>query len=130
MALISDKIPVFKKKVASFLSREDGKISKESLVKAGILVSIFSLGAAMSAKSASAGCNRDCPGINNSLRPDKSDYHSNTLVLHDNGASLVKRTDEGLIVGSHSHCVEDCHASHASHGSHGSHCSNGICHSW
>ena len=46
------KIPKLKKKVSSFLTKEDGKISKEKLVKTGVLLSA---GAIASLKSVEAG---------------------------------------------------------------------------
>lgn len=37
-------IPKIKKKVSSFLRNEDGKISKENLIRAGILISALTIG--------------------------------------------------------------------------------------
>ena len=47
------KIPKLKKKISAFLTKEDGKISKENLVKVGILLSTAALA---SLESVNAGC--------------------------------------------------------------------------
>jgi hypothetical protein len=46
------KLPKIKKKLHSFLTKEEGKISKESLIKTGSLIAAFSLGAAINSQPA------------------------------------------------------------------------------
>ena len=41
-------IPKLKRKISSFLAKEDGKISKENLIKAGIFIASIALFAASS----------------------------------------------------------------------------------
>ncbi len=131
MAPISGKIPVFKKKIASFLSKEDGKISKENLIKAGVTIAIFSIAASAGAKEAEAGrsCSpATCEGL--SRPPSKNSHDKDYPPEHIN--SLDLSYSGGTATGTHNHCVQECHnnhashASHASHGSHGSHCSGGV----
>ena len=106
------KIPKLKKKISSFLTKEDGKISKENLVKAGILLSA----AALSSLSASA----DCP-------PDGSashDDHCNDLSVNYSQPTVTGTHEHGH--GSHSsHSAHSAHSSHSNHSSHGSHNSSG-----
>ena len=127
MASLSKKIPVFKKKLHSFLTKEDGKISKENLIKGGILATILSVGAAASAKQVSAGgkvtCDPSCDRIPDPemVKNDDTDYdpvHYNSLVLRPNPAGGGA---QGWLEGRHNHCIETCHNSHSSHNSHGSH---------
>ena len=88
-------IPKLKKKVSSFLTKEDGKISKENLIKAGVLLSAVAIA---SLKATEAG---------------HSDSHRNT---HTNNLGLTK-IDEGA-EGTHSHAAHNNHSNHSSHGSH------------
>jgi len=96
------KIPELKKKISSFLTKEDGKISKEALIKTGILLGFATI-ASLKADAA-------CP-------PDTLQHseHCNELALNAQGTTAA---------GTHHHG----HGSHAAHGSHGSHSSNG--HPW
>ena len=85
-------VPEIKKKVNAFLLGEQGKMSKDSIIKAGLLVGAFAVGVAINAKKTEAPVN-----------------HSNSLsASYDSGT--------GAASANHSH-----HASHSSHGSHGSH---------
>ena len=47
-------IPKLKKKISSFLVSEEGKISKESLLKAGTMLSAVALGSALAVNNANA----------------------------------------------------------------------------
>lgn len=90
-----DKIPKLKKKINAFLTKEDGKISKENLVKTGVLLGAVSLGSVLAAKNTAAAV-----------------IHSNSLgVSYDSAGSTA--------TGTHGHHAS--HSSHSSHGSHGSH---------
>ncbi|MBN2112448.1 hypothetical protein JW707_05110 [Candidatus Woesearchaeota archaeon] len=119
MASVYSRIPVFKKKISSFLAKEDGKISKENLIKAGILAAILSAGAAASAKqvSASVSCDPSCSG--NPDPPNELNVDKDLDPIHYNFLRLGK--SGGAFQGTHEHCIESCHVSHSSHGSHGSH---------
>jgi len=94
------QLPRLKKKISAFLNKEDGKISKENLIKAGALLSAVAIA---SLKSAEAGCPVSDPGS-----------HSN----HCNSSSVAAAGTSAT--GSHSHS-HGSHSSHGSHGSHGSH---------
>ncbi len=90
------KIPELKKKIHSFLTKEDGKISKENLIKTGVLLSAVAFASVEGAEAT----------------------HSDTL--HAN--SLQLSYDSPDAVGTHNHSPEhSAHSSHSSHGSHGSH---------
>lgn len=99
--------PKLKRKISSFLRKEDGKISKESLVKTGILLSLVGLSLA---KTVSSRC---MPTLSDDCSTGGChSAHCNTLTTSFEAAT-VKAT------GTHNHS----HGNHASHGSHGSHCS-------
>ena len=93
-------LPKIKKKVNAFLVGEEGKISKESLIKTGALLSMFVLGALKSAKA-------DCPAITEGTHTD----HCNEMRF------IRTRTEPSVVTGEHRN---DMHGSHASHGSHSS----------
>jgi len=97
-------IPQFKKKINSFLTKEEGKISKENLIKTGILLGSAAIAAL---KSAEAGC-------------PLSGAASHSEHCNQAAVSFFSRT----ATGAHSHS----HGSHSSHSSHSSHCSHN--HSW
>ena len=101
-------IPKIKKKVNAFLVGEEGKISKESLIKTGAMLTMFALGAL---KSANAGC---------PLNSDNGHYD------HCNDMQFQKTSDEPSIVAGKHH--NEMHSNnHSSHNSHGSHCSFPAC---
>lgn len=101
------QLPQLKKKVSAFLTKEDGKISKENLIKTGILVSIATVALTNSAKA-------DCP-------MDTSVSHSD----HCNAAGITYATTTATGSHSHSHSSHASHSSHSSHSSHASHSSHG-----
>ncbi len=103
------KLPKLKKKVHSFLTKEDGKITKENLIKTGVLVGIVGFGSLSSLKSVESFCPPDDIA-------DKSGFH----VDHCNGLSLEM---EQTAQAGHAHETHGSHSSHSSHGSHGSHSS-------
>ena len=98
---MKNKIPKLKKKINAFLVEEEGKISKQSLLKTGILLTTAAVGTAVAAKKVSA-------------------LHTSggTQVFHDNGMAI--RSTGHSVSANHGH-----HGSHASHGSHSSHGSHG-----
>ncbi len=98
------KIPRLKKKIRSFLTKEDGKISKEALLKTGILLSA----AALASLNAAA----DCPADSSLSHND----HCNDLSIGYDEPSAVATAGHN-----HGHGSHASHASHGSHGSHGSH---------
>jgi hypothetical protein len=91
-------VPKIKKKIRSFLTREDGKISKESLIKTGILLSAAAIA---SLNTVNAGC-----------PPSNSDHNEHCNELHLAYGSRVAS-------GTHEHGHGD-HSSHSSHSSHNS----------
>lgn len=126
MAPVNFKIPEFRKKISSFLSKEDGRITKEGLLKAGVAAVVMAAAAAVSSQQVAAGhsnvtsCTPDCgtgPSLpaNTNMNNQAVHFHSNNVLLGASG---------GTATGTHSHCIETCQ--HASHGSHGSHCSGGV----
>lgn len=90
------KLPKLKKKINAFMVGEEGKISKESLLKAGTFIAFIALTSSINAAQAEAGVN-----------------HTNSLDVYHSDPTVTT-------TGTHSH-----HASHASHGSHSSHGSGG-----
>jgi len=100
------KIPKLKKKISSFLTKEDGRISKENLIKTGVLLSAAAMASLKMVKA-------DCP-------PDSSvghDDHCNDLTL--------SYGPPGTATGAHNHAIHSSHSSHGSHNSHNSHASHG-----
>lgn len=93
------KIPKLKKKIGSFLRNEDGKISKQSLVKTGIIIASIGI----MAKASSAACSPLGGG------------HQD----HCNSPITVAYADT-TATGTHNH-GHNSHSSHSSHSSHG-HC--------
>ena len=109
------KLPELKKKIGSFLTKEDGKISKENLIKAGVLIAALSIGAASSAKTASGAvsCTTDCTDITNPSDCTSCDTPS---TAHRNTLGTPSYTSEQAVA-THNHCAQSCHASHSSHSS-------------
>ncbi|MEA3430463.1 MAG: hypothetical protein U9R08_04275 [Nanoarchaeota archaeon] len=95
--------PKIKRKVNSFLRNEEGKISKEKIIKAGVLLSIVAIGTAKSAKA-------DCVSSLNANTGGTHTNHCNSPVdvVYDSAAITA--------TGTHGHAT---HSNHASHGSHG-----------
>jgi len=99
--------PQIKKKVNAFLVGEEGKISKESLIKTGAILSVIALGALKSVR-----------GAHDSSGDDYS--HTNNMRF--------ERTTEQKITGVHRN---EMHGQvHSSHASHASHCAGIGCHAW
>ncbi len=102
-------IPKIKKKISSFLTKEEGKISKENLVKTGVLLSAAAIAAL---KGVEAACPPDAKGSN-------LGYHNE----HCNDLSLSYAGETASGTHQHGHGSHGSHGSHASHASHGSHSS-------
>ena len=81
-------IPQIKKKINAFLVGEEGEITKESLLKTGLVLSSIAIGSILASKEVLAGSHGE---------------HNNNLSVTAAGA------------GSHGHAY---HASHGDHGSH------------
>ena len=99
--------PKIKKKVNAFLLGEEGKISKESLIKTGAILGIVALGTLKSVHAwhSSVGGKFD---------------HINDMGFERTSAESVKGVHEN-----------ELHAqAHTSHSSHSSHCSGLSCHWW
>ncbi|MBW2979910.1 hypothetical protein KY360_00655 [Candidatus Woesearchaeota archaeon] len=124
------KIPQLKKKVNAFLIGEEGKISKESLLKVGALLSGAALGIALASKKAYANHVSHSQGSDGACNTYADDPSQCTPGFCDDdifhGNNLAVGEAPGSITPSHAHCVEthNSHSSHSSHGSHGSHSSN------
>lgn len=94
------EIPKLQKKISAFLVKEEGKISKEKILKAGILLGAVALASVKTA-------NASCPPA----PPTNGEDHCNNLGITYNS---------GTATGTHEH-EHGSHSSHSSHGSHGSH---------
>lgn len=119
MANSNSKIPKIKKKISSFLTKEDGKISKDALIKAGLVASI---GAGM--VESVSGIYGDCGAHMNGPPPKASYCRCDESFYVSTGSDLSVDFEEttGELLGTHAHHSDHCsHASHSSHGSHGSH---------
>lgn len=129
MASISNKIPVFRKRISDFISKEDGRITKENITKAGVLAAIVSIGASMNAKPAKATISpaSKCP-LNPAPEMDCDNCDDTYEAFHNNQLALTKSGN--TFTGTHEHCgdpsIHASHSSHSSHSSHGSHCAGGF----
>lgn len=99
------KFPELKKKVNAFLLDEEGKISKENMLKGGIVLSAIAVGLLQSAKLVAGGMEHK-----NNLG------HVNSLSMGENQGETVS------ITGIHNH-----HMSHASYDVYGDHSEGGWC---
>lgn len=108
------KLPKLKKKIGSFLTKEEGKINKESLIKTGVLIAAFSIGSAMNAKvvSSEVTCSTDCTDIPNPTDCENCDIQH--PAVHSNSLDLSYTSPNALA--NHNHCVQDCHSNHSSGG--------------
>lgn len=121
-----------KQKISSFLLKEDGKITKKSVLKAGILLGAVALsGKIVAGHSSHANVNPDktfdgdCPTVKSilwSTHPGKDGWHTN--AAHENGMN-VKNSFGRLVLG-HDNCLET-HNNHANHSSHGNSGSSDCC---
>jgi len=133
-------IPKLKKKVHSFLIKEEGKISKENLIKTGALIAVFSIGAALSAQETEAAywdvwchksnpseavtCSPDCEDVNDpnfsrsKLEAEDGETRKCDVTIngHQNERSLS--VSGATATGTHAHCAQSCHVSHDSHSDH------------
>ena len=96
----SSKIPKIKKKLSGFMLKEDGKISKQSMLSLGSFMSAAVIGGTLASKEAAA-------------------EHTNNI-----GVSYVGETATGTHQHHSSHGSHGSHSSHSSHGSHNSHSSH------
>ncbi|MBW2979908.1 hypothetical protein KY360_00645 [Candidatus Woesearchaeota archaeon] len=123
------KIPQLKKKVNAFLIGEEGKISKESLLKVGALLSGAALGIALASKKAYANHVSHSQASDGACTTAADDCVPDTTVICNgntyHGNSLTVYTTPSSVNAEHAHCIEthNSHSSHSSHGSHGSHSS-------
>jgi hypothetical protein len=116
------KIPEIKKTIHAFLSKEDGKISKEKLLKTGIVLGAIALGGLKSVSGApTEKCPPDpCNNKNIHCNVNSPISATNGDTIHNN--NLLLNYADPIVKGSHNHGYSQ-HCSHGSHGSHGSHCS-------
>ena len=92
------KLPTLKKKVKAFLSREDGKISRDKLIKIGVLASAAGISV-----------------LGLTQHDVASQQDSTDVVYHQNSMSVG---EDNPFWGSHSHSPG--YTEHTSHNSHGS----------
>jgi hypothetical protein len=97
---MASKMPELKRRVNAFLVGEEGKISKDSILKAGALLGAVGISSVAMAGSAVA------------------QSHTNSISGSFDPSTIT-------VSGTHGH--HSSHSSHGSHGSHGSHCSGGWC---
>jgi len=94
------KLPKINKKISSFLYKEDGKITKENLIKTGLALGAAAVASVQAASAHSSSYNPDCDGI---TAPDEGSAHSNSLTL---------AKDTNKLTSTHSSCIEN-HSSHS-----------------
>src|SRR3989338_188187 len=87
-----------KKKLKSFLLKEDGQISKETILRTAVVTSSIALGATMAADQVAAG--------HNSHGNHGSNAHVNSINLNTAPVTTA--------AGSHAHTPHSSHASHSS----------------
>jgi len=97
-------IPKIKKKIESFLIKEDGKISKKALINMGVIAATIALASA----TVYAGHNNACTP--NNCPNDCGITHSTT---HTNQLALTYA--QPIATGQHEHCVEQHADSHSDH---------------
>ena len=105
------KLSGIKPKIAAFLLKEDGKISKKSIIKAGIVLGAVAFAAsnvkgdyAYTAHSNGQVLDGSCPKstpVNCEPLKECGDWHNN--AAHDN--NLILKNVFSKLVATHSHCV-------------------------
>ena len=117
---MAGKVPVFKKKVNAFLTSEEGKITKPSMLIAGGILGAVAAGS-IASKFAKAGdwtLETDC-GSGTGASPKSCWTHGNSADYDYAGSNLD--------IAHNHHYNHGSHASHGSHGSHGNHGEGGWC---
>lgn len=114
------KLPELKKKMGSFLRKEDGKISKENIIKAGLVISV--IGAAVF-KDATAGHCSHNDGLAAVCKPgtytkDPDCGGASIVDGHCNNINITK--DDGSVLASHQNAKGDSHVNHSNHSNCGS----------
>jgi len=118
---MKSKIPKIKKKVNSFLLGEEGKISKKTLYKTGMVLSAIAISAEMAIKNAEA---HDSHGNHsNSYNPDCSGCTApNGGTCHESSVNLELDELKVQAISTHDNCLENHGNSHSSHDQHQSCC--------
>jgi hypothetical protein len=114
---IRKKLPEIKKTINAFLVGEEGKISKQSIIKAGIVLGTVSL-----STLSVAGTHSDAITHTNNLGTLTYDNVANAKTSHSQHASHsseITAPVHGNSGGGGDTTSPTTHASHASHGSHG-----------
>ncbi|MFY9401859.1 MAG: His-Xaa-Ser repeat protein HxsA4 [Candidatus Omnitrophota bacterium] len=106
---IKVSLPGIKKDIKNFLLSEEGKVSKNNMIKIGMGLAV--LGSMMGLSSSTASADHSSAFFNN---PDRGGHAS-----HGSHGSHGSHSSHG------SHGSHGSHSSHGSHGSHGSHSSHG-----
>ncbi|MDD3087439.1 MAG: hypothetical protein PHP89_02615 [Candidatus Omnitrophica bacterium] len=101
-------LPAIKKDIKNFLLSEEGRVSKNNMIKIGMGLAVLGSMMGFSASTASAG--HDSGFFNN---PDRGGHSSHGA--HGSHGSHTSHGAHG------SHGSHSAHSSHGAHGSHGSH---------
>lgn len=96
-----------KQKISSFLLREDGRVSKKAILKAGFIIGAI----ALAVKGADAGhgyhnnsvFTGNCPNVN-AEKPAPANWGPVNTALHEN--NLFVKTVFGKMEVGHDHCIE------------------------
>ena len=112
-------IPKLKKKVSSFLSSEEGKITKESILKTGVVLGTLALIPALS-------------DVVSATHASHANSLADSTTTPVNTLQTTYQASGGNVEATHSNVagVHTNHGNHASHASHGSHGSHGSHNSW
>ena len=116
-------IPKIKKRVNTFLTKEEGKISKESLIKTGLITTIIAISTTEVVDAGHSSHNNhflECD-IVDPLLNDNGQYE----MIYSDMQSITCSGQTGISA-AHSNFLETCtieHDSHSDHSSHGSHSS-------
>lgn len=111
-------LPAIRKTVTSFLLEEEGKISKESVLKLGVVVGGVSVMAGVANATHSQNIAHSQAISVSYSSPTITATHSHYDPAHASHASHSSHT---------SHTSHSSHSSHASHASHVSHVSHIVC---
>jgi hypothetical protein len=124
---IKNKLPQIKKTINSFLVGEEGKISKESIIKAGIILTAVSLGTLKGVLGDHTSHGSSTPhnnGLGTGVTYQYGHADTSTHGHHANHGSHESHAEHSS---AEEPASEASSAASTSHGSHGSCCSGGLC---
>jgi hypothetical protein len=111
---MASALPKVKKSISSFLTEEEGRISKRNLYSLGALLSGYAFSSLIAKPATSWHTNHSSHSSHASHSNNPYDHSQSAAGIHYSG-STIKAV--------HSH-YDPAHANHDSHNSHGSHCSS------